>query len=287
MNERGVLMFAHNNEIYDYGKMALASAMTARAHLPGVPICLVTDPDTWADLIAKHPVAEEVFSQQIMVDPGSGQQRTFKSFDSSVKATYLNTSRMRALEISPFEETLLIDTDVLVFDDSLHQVWGSHADMRMNCDIGRLLRMESRDPHRERTEVRSIKTYWATIVYFRKTPAVEKFFKIAEYVLEHYHYYGVLYQYPTGIVRVDYIFSVANHIMSGYLEGEYEFAQPLPASQTFFSWNKDDLVSVDRDVATFINRDWTPFPVKVRNTVHAMNKASLLEQADRIIEIYG
>lgn len=279
-------MFAHNNDLFDYGTMAYAAALSAGHHID-VPISLVTDEQTWKTLLCDYPRAEEYFENPILIEHQNTHQRHFALADGSMrKAKYHNTSRLDAYELSPFDETLLIDTDVLIQDTSLQLVWGSSAYVMMNHEISELIL--ATDNTQIKLSDKSLTTFWATICYFRKCKVTEDFFALSKYVEEHYEYYGALYGFPTSLVRVDYIMTIAAHIMSGYVHGAKSIVEPLPVEDTVFAWNDDILIGFDEDRSTFLTKSGgRDFPVSTYRTVHCMNKDSMMNMADRIIHTYA
>lgn len=289
---RGLVYIAHDNGLFDYGTMTYCSALTARHHLDDPPIALITDRDTWEALLEKHPMAEAVFMEPIFVPElnPEANTRTFKvGFEGTPKkAPYHNGTRAEIFDLSPFDETLMVDSDVLILDGNLKGVWGSNNDLMINKSIGRMMHPHSMQPFMQRLDDVTIPTYWATITYFKRSKPVSNFFRVVEKVRENFHYYGLLYRFQTDLYRNDYAFSVAAHAMSGYLGAGYEFAQPLPTPHLTFAWDQDTLVDVERGKALFlVSQGGQQFPVALRETVHCMNKQSMLAMADKIIEVYG
>ena len=283
---RGVLMFAHNNELFDYGKMAYASALSAMHYIKKAPISLVTDLDTWQNLVSSYPLAEWVFGNPIFVEY---EKKNYRHFDmikgNRQKAAYHNLTRLRAYELSPYDETLLLDSDVLVQDHSLNNVWGTNHALRMNRGISNLFKNEFSEHTTEISE-NGLTTFWATMCYFQKSQTAKDFFGLANYIAENYEYYGLLHQFQTGIIRVDFAMTIAAHIMSGYLEES--IVAPLPCEYTTFAWNKDIMIDVGKGRATFLTEaDGRTLPVTTYQTVHCMNKDSMMAMADRIIETYA
>jgi hypothetical protein len=284
---RGVLMFAHNNELFNYGKMAYAAASAVMYYL-NVPISLVTDKNTWKELLNEYPGAGEFFDQSIFIEKDSVNTRHFDMTDNTLEAAaYHNTTRLQAYDLSPYEETLLIDTDVLIQDSTLNHVWGQLAPIGMNRKISELFK-DSNVTRGRWLETRSLQILWATIIYFRKGLQSQQFFDLTKYVVANYDYYGVLYGFSSKLIRVDFALTIAAHIMSGYLHKTDSVVCSLPNDSTLFAWGKDIMTDVQLGQATFVtNVDGQYFPVVTRQTVHCMNKGSMLENADRIIECYA
>ena len=284
---RGILMVAHNNELFDYGKMAYASALAA-AHYINEPVCLITDERTWDSLIRDFPDAETFFLTPIFIEPNDKEnERRFDMADGTrTRAKYHNLTRLQAYDLTPFSETLLIDSDVLVQDAALRGVWGSHSAMRMNQRTSNLIKTSEYEPYR--LSENSLTAYWATICYFRKCPLMDEFFAMVEYVAQNYEYYGVLYGFSSGIIRVDFIFTIAAHILSGYVNNASSVIESLPNDDTLFAWSRDVMINVTPGSATFmVDQKGTGFPVTTYRTVHCMNKDSMQNMTDRIISYYA
>ena len=285
---RGILMFAHNNGLFNYGKMAYAAACAASYYLHE-PISLVTDEKTWEQLWDEFPGVTDFFDQRIFVETDGVNKRHFDMVDGTTKkAQYHNTTRFQAYDLSPYDETLMLDTDVLIQDDSLKNVWGG-APIRMNRRVSEMVKSaHGYAPTVQRLQTNSLPIFWATICYFRKSHLAEQFFALCNYVIENYDYYGVLYGFPTLLLRVDFVHTIAAHIMCGYIEETRSVIDTLPKDNTLFAWNKDILVDVQKGRATFFTKvHGSQLPVVVRQTVHCMNKDSMLANADRIIECYA
>jgi len=285
---RGILMFAHNNGLFDYGKMAYAAACAASYYIEE-PVSLVTDKQTWEELWTVNPNIGDFFDQRIIIEQDTNNKRHFDMSDGTTqKAAYHNTTRFRSYELSPYDETLAIDTDYLIQDRSLCGVWDSRAPVRMNHQISEMVK----SAHGFKTTHQLLNTtgltsLWATVAYFRKGPVAEKLYKLAQYVAENYEYYGVLYGFPTNMLRVDFVMTVAAHILSGYVAGK-SVVESLPVDRTLFAWNKDIMVDVEKGKATFLTQfNGQQFPVATRQSVHCMNKDSMLALADRIIDCYA
>jgi len=281
----GMLMFAHNNELFDYGKMAYASALSATHHIDA-PISLVTDNETWDQLFGAYPDAGRIFGDPILVKNEKQNQRHFDMISGPrKKAKYHNLTRLRAYELSPYDETLLIDSDVLVQDRTLNMLWGSNQHIRMNKRIMNLFKNEFAD-HTVEISDNGLTSFWATMCYFRKSQTAKDFFELANLIARNYDYYGLLHQFPAGLIRVDFVMTIAAHIMSGYVNDS--IVAPLPCEYTVFAWNRDIMFDIERGRATFLTEvEGKTFPVSTYQTVHCMNKDSMMAMADRIIDLYA
>ena len=118
---KGILLFAHNNEQIDYGKMAYITARFAKKNL-NVPISLVTDKGTLAWMKDNDNIdVEETFDKIIFTDEYVKDKNQIRRYyDGTLeykKADFKNCFRAWAFEYSPYEQTLVIDVDFLIVND--------------------------------------------------------------------------------------------------------------------------------------------------------------------------
>jgi hypothetical protein len=282
VTQQGIVLFAHNNGLINYGSMAAFCAKQIHAHMTPKPICLVTDELTWVSLTDEQQMW---FDSHVLIEPNlmGSRSRTYRDGYKQVeKAPYYNDTRTFAYDLTPFDETLVLDLDYVVFDNTLDQVWGSNTDLLINTEIA-----EVRSPMSTRTfllDDLSVPMFWATVFYFRKTERVRKFFKILEYLADKYQYYSLLYGYQPGLYRNDHTFSMASHIHGGY-NGCYSFAKPLPNSRILTSWDTDEVLKITETEAVLKTRKAreNDLPVRITSNFHCMNKRSLLSHINAVI----
>jgi hypothetical protein len=290
---QGYLMFAHNNAQVDYGLMALCAATMIRANSRVKDVTLVADEGTISWLREQHGErVDTTFDQIIEVDgpPETTQERTiYDTQYSPYRIPWHNEGRSSAYELSPYDETILLDCDYLLCSDVLDAAWGSDEPYRINRRAKNLLHEDPPAPE-QRLETFGIPMYWATCVYFRKCPEAKSLFDLVDVVRENYDYYQFLYRFPGKLYRNDYAFSVALHVLSGWTEN---VATPLPVEDILTCFDTDSLLEVPaKNELTFLVQDREEtWKYRVSRTkalsVHVMNKFSLIRQADRILELHG
>jgi hypothetical protein len=144
--------------------------------------------------------------------------RIYKDTSHTAKhLSFYNVNRCDAYDISPYDETILLDADYLVLSDTLNQCWGHNNELMMNWkwqDVMYERKFESLD----RLNDLGITMYWATVVYFRKTSYVESFFNCVQHVKDNTQFYRDLYKWKGNLYRNDYSFSVAAHMMGGFVD---------------------------------------------------------------------
>lgn len=122
-----------------------------------------------------------------------------------------NLSRYRAFELSPYDETLVIDADYLVLDSKLNDIFSVPWDY--------LLQRKSYALTQEWPDTMgsySLPFVWATVFAFRKTPKAKLFFNLIERIQNNYGYYHSLFNIKERNYRNDYAFAIADYIVNGY-----------------------------------------------------------------------
>ena len=275
---RGVLIFAQNNAEIDYAKISLFAAKRVKEYL-GVPVSLVTDSAGW--LKQSQPNAELVFDQIIEIWTETHQTKKF--YDGSLAAktlTWKNLSRSDCCHLSPYDETLVIDSDFIISSPTLKNIWDNQNDFLIYKDSFDLTNWRDDRSFRYLNQ-HSIPFYWATAFYFKKTPATWAFFDLVKNIKLNWNYYRLLYNIDSTVFRNDFAFSIAIHMM-----GE-DFAVALPGKMNYIL-DRDILLDIDNSKLQFLvekknyNGEYTA--VKTSNLdVHVMNKYSLTRCIDGVI----
>lgn len=198
---KGVIVFAFNTGV-DYVAIADQTSKLIKHNL-GLPVTLITDHDA---------VPEFDYDKVIRVDQ---QGATYRTEDMHIQ--WRNFGRYLAYELSPYDETILLDTDYLVLDDSLLKLFETSWDYKLmhhNCD--------ERGNSYEMMGNTSLPFIWATVVLFRKSTKAQMLFDLVGKIQRNYNYYRLLYNIREGNYRNDYAFAIANIILNGYSVNEYE-----------------------------------------------------------------
>ena len=122
---KGVLIFAHNSTAVDYGMMAVIAGGLAKKHLK-VPVSLVADTGTlaWMEETKTIKKAKKIFDKIISIDlPYTTNNRKLHDGLHSQVIPFINSNRCTAWQLTPYDTTLLIDSDFLIFSDRLNQYW--------------------------------------------------------------------------------------------------------------------------------------------------------------------
>jgi hypothetical protein len=63
----------------------------------------------------------------------------------------------------------------------------------------------------------SVKTLWATVVAFKKTPRAKQIFECIEMIQNNYNHYANIHNFVGGLYRNDYALTLALKIANGHL----------------------------------------------------------------------
>lgn len=275
---KGVFLIARNNGHIDYVKQAVFLAKRIKRYLD-VPVSVATDS---ADYLT-NTFGTDIFDKIITLDYTNNTNLRY-FFDGSLSkktASFKNSNRASVYDMSPYDETLLMDTDYVVSNNLLKSCFNSNSDFmiyKKSDDIAKV---------RDESEFNSISDtgvdfYWATVVFFRKTETNTIFFNLVKHIEEEWNHYRRVYQITSGLFRNDFAFSMAIHIMNGFQPGD--FAQQLPGSM-LYTTDKDVLWKMHDDEMMFLvqKKDYLGEYTALKTTgqnIHVMNKSSL----NRIID---
>lgn len=241
---KGVLLFAFNNGKVDYYEMAIATAKRINRFLK-LPVSVVTDQST--DLTKYDYQFDNVILQD--ADKSNTKERE----------VWINKGRFMAYDLSPYDETLLLDTDYLINSDTLLKPFELYDDFMCHKNTSYLMMQE-----REQEEISqySFNTLWATVIYFKKTDRVKQIFECLRMVQENYSHYASLYNFVGGMYRNDYGLTIALWIVNGHTENPNDY---IP-------WN---LVHLDKEVTAYRD-DETKYTLVRQITVRGRTKTEYI-----------
>lgn len=302
---KGCLIFAHNGTL-DYGSQAVVAAELAIKHL-GVPVSLVADTATIQSV--KEQFEKLPFDQIIEIaKPTTTNTRQLTDHAAvaynmlstklglpknlvTVKPTketieFNNDSRVLAYELTPYDRTLVIDTDFLIFSDTLNKYWDLPQDFLISP--GMLdLQEHTISPTGYEVNPFTIKMLWATTIMFSKTEETRVFFNLLQHIKDEYPYYANLYDFEPSQYRNDFAFSIACHIIGGHGVEKWHGELPVPLLLT----DADTILEIKDDgQINFLLGD-TARPgdfliARSRNQdIHLMNKRDILTHINKLREL--
>lgn len=271
----GVLIFAFNNDTVDYVKQSIFCAKYVKKYLK-LPITVVTDS---IDNFKNFPFYTEFVDN--VIEATVEKDVNFKNFSKGalkVRDQWHNLNRVDAYKLSPYENTLVIDSDYIIANKNLLNLFNSNKEFaiakKYKDFFGINGVMESR------VSASSIPMYWATVMFFRKCPVAENIFNLATYIRDNWGYHRNLYNIASVKFRNDYAFSIAVHMMNGFTEGNAQFDLPYILYNSF---DTDIPIAIDNGNIKILsnNRDNYSFHQLKNISVHIMNKFELDKLIDK------
>jgi hypothetical protein len=272
----GALIFAQNNAVIDYIKMAEFAASRIEKYLD-VPVSLVTDtPDA---------VTSDVFDKIITIEPTvAHSQKTYNDgIAQHQKVDWKNFARSGTYNLTPYDKTLVIDSDYIINSSVLKPAFEREFDLQIYRNSMPLATWRNTLEFTRLSQY-SIPFYWATTFIFEKNSTTEAFFNLIEYIKINWTYYRQLYNVASTIFRNDHAFSIAIHLMNNKTNGD--FAIELPGTMTYIT-DRDMLVEIKDNAMQFLvqkERSISEYiPAKTTGIdVHVMNKLSLLRAIENV-----
>lgn len=286
----GVLIFAHNNTDIDYAELAYISAVYVKKNL-SKPVSLVTDSGSRDWMLKKYPDSINIFDQIIITDnillAHPQKKRYYDGALSHKLLTFNNLLRSKSYDLSPYDKTLVIDCDLLIVNDRLKYVWESNEDFMISKEHHSLA-SDFDDVEFQKISDYSVDFVWATAFYFVKNEKNNIFFDLCKHIVENYDFYRFVYRIDNPLMRNDYVFSIAHHILSGFSNEIKPVSLP---SEIFYTLDKEELYDV-HDNKTFVfltnkkNYLGEYILVKTHNqNVHIMNKYAFGRNAKKLLEV--
>jgi hypothetical protein len=244
---KGVVLFAVNTATVDYVRIAEQAARLIK-HTLNLPTTIITDPGV----------------------PSLSNYRTGHAGGTEWK----NGGRYRAYELSPYDETILLDSDYLQLDTSLLTILETTVDYKlmhynqspqqsMSGNMGQL----------------SLDYVWATAITFKRTDKTQMLFDLVGRIERNYAYYQKLYHLRERNFRNDYAFAIANNIINGYTTNT---TQSIP----FTMLTLDKLIkNIEITGEKMIIREENSAHVIALQNIHVMDKDYLLsEKFDQLVD---
>jgi hypothetical protein len=282
---KGVMLFAQNNHTIDYIKQAVFCAKKIKKHL-NLPVALATDNPDY--LKSAFPYYERYIDHVVTLEwYACDQKRTYRDGTMSTRdLEWRNHNRSTVYDLTPFDETLVMDTDFLVGNDILLNAFETDQDFLIYRHITDL-NMDRPDEFRfNKISDRSVDMYWATVFYFRKTEGMKLFFDLITHIKENWNFYRLTYQIPRKTFRNDFAFSIAIHILNGFQRTSWPKVLP---GRLWFTSDSDVLIKMEDEQYTFLldKKHWIGHynvgSIKDAN-IHIMNKFSLDRAISEVLD---
>lgn len=257
----GALIFAYNNEAFDYMRMAAWTANNVRRHL-GIPVAVVTDQAT-----------DRHFDKVIVHASVAQDTRWFSDADQRV--AWNNHGRPDAFDLSPWDRTLLLDADYVVASDRL-RVMLDHAPISVIC-------------HDRAYDVTGVNDFqalnrlgrsdwplsWATVVIFDRSRHAQMLFQSMKMIRDNWQHYRQIYQDRSRTYRNDHALTIALNMINGHTPARDHLPWSLATVMPEYRLTQTD---VDRYRVDYRRADNRPAWIEICDQdFHAMGKQSLMD----------
>lgn len=186
---RGIVAFAVNTDATDYVAIANQTVPLA-SQILGLPYTIITE-----DQLSEYAYTNFRYDR-----------------DSKDFVQWRNIGRNLAYELTPYDETLVIDIDYVVQDQELLKIF--------DLDWDYILMRDARSLNDEYVPADmgtcSLPFVWATVFAFRKTARSQLFFNLIKRIQANYHYYRELFNVESRQYRNDFAFAMADVILNGF-----------------------------------------------------------------------
>lgn len=183
---RGIVAFAKNTETTDYVSIA-KNTLSVASKILNLSHTIITDVDDSEFTNSRYDIDTKSFVQ------------------------WRNYGRHLAYDLSPYDETIVIDADYLILDKKLSIIFDYDWDYLLQRN-SHALTVE----WPKKMGSTSLPYVWATIFAFKKTKRAKMFFDLVGRVHRNYAYYRSLFNIQERNYRNDYAFAIADIILNGY-----------------------------------------------------------------------
>jgi hypothetical protein len=288
----GVCFFCYNNNELDYVKFAHIAAGYVKRNMKNNNTCLITDHGTygWLKESVPYEVHDRLFDEVVIADVvhDNNIRKHFDSPWTNFSAQFSNSNKHDVINLSPFDKTLLLDTDYIVQNNFYDYIFDTKIPVSMHRKARYL---EHQPPYLNEQQLNEagIHHWWSTVVYFDKSDESRIFFDMWNHVKENWDYYSLLYQFPRGLFRTDFCVSIATHLLNGF--NENNLTDDFMSVPMINMDQKDDLVEVkSMNDWIFLSHNraepWKNLLVRTENeNIHVMNKRALSRNSDKIFDL--
>lgn len=247
--DKGIILFSFNTPECEYSRITEKCIELLRIHCPDIPIVVVGD-----------KIIKSANWTILSDDPPSN----LHNLDGLKQ--WKNLARVDAYELSPFERTVVIDSDYLVYDDCIMKLFESNQSVlahRSWCDLN-YLNVSNLPIGKSLLDM-----LWATVLMFDKSTEVKQMFTHWYDIIKNYQYYAGLFGLNKRMVRNDHAFTLAMAKIQNY----------GPVDHAIIPW---DIITANQniEVKKISNNEIVledqHGEFTVNQSIHILNKESLL-----------
>jgi len=195
----GVLIYCFNSDQISYHRTTNFCIQLIKKNL-SLPVTVVTNSATKDNINGADSL--------VVIDNQKNNQRFYK--DRTVP--WYNLERSSAYEHSPYDNTILLDSDYFVYTKNLLELIDSDYDFLLHNRVHDLTGRGSF----EYNNSSMIPLVWATVTVFKKIERVKKIFDMIKHIQQNYSYFRKLYRIDFANFRNDYAFAMALNQCNGF-----------------------------------------------------------------------
>ena len=99
----------------------------------------------------------------------------------TIRFPWQNQSRPDAYDLSPFEQTILLDCDYFVFDNTLDAIFNTDKNILCGKHVSEISHQDSLIDY-DRLHHQTVKLFWATVLFYKKSAEAELMFNIMKMI---------------------------------------------------------------------------------------------------------
>jgi hypothetical protein len=188
----GALIYCFDTEQVQYHACTNFAISLIKKNL-NLPVTVVTNEQT-----KEHIRGQD---QILLIEQKKGNRR----FYNGNAVPWYNADRTEAYEHSPYDTTLLLDSDYFVYTNNLLQLLSSDEEFLLYQDAYDLTDRKSFDYQ----TMSVIPMVWATVIVFKKCEKSKQIFEMVKHIKSNYSYFCNLYRIQFSNYRNDYAFAMA------------------------------------------------------------------------------
>ena len=210
--DNGIVLIAYQSRHIDYVKLATVCAKLIKKHMVNNHITLMTD----------EKVDDPVFDNVVLAD-SNGPISNRALVGSLHNDIWINGNRPDVYDVSPYKNTLLLDVDYFVFNNSLDALFGSidtfcFHDKVYDCADSKSLESLKTFGHYKMPH------HWATVLYFTKCKDSQALFTAMKMIRDNWKYYRKFFRIHEGrTYRNDFSLGIAYDMVKGFMRHKSNF----------------------------------------------------------------
>ena len=254
----GFLLYNIPSPTVDYSKIAAICVQHLKHYMPNIPIAVC----------GQHVVGCDV---HIPIKNVADNKRAFVHKGNTLNEIWYNLTRDRSLDVTPFERTVLLDSDYIVQSNQLQLLLECASPIMM---YDRIFNIKENLVEVDYLGDSNVTLKWATVLAFDHSEISYELFSLWKKVITNYKYYALLYKWKTdGTVWNDKAITVALQQLTKYSNAEGQYI--IPWCHPFASFKCDvDHIGLDKIVLSDVKGSY-----QVHTDVHILNKKSILHES--------